>query len=496
MRVFLFVLVCVLVTETIGQQQQQGKRRRIKKKIAKISEVAEDEHEDATENNLSNQKADVTDKVAVSDKKKEGRGFLDDYYKQFESRTEKVQVAAFDHAIEESASTPRLMKPMSVDTAVQKPSERRRDQEDQQLEELLLKEKQLQELLAREAELTPAQREELLRQLSQWPQEQQPEERAHQLGAVLSQDQYLDSYLYQDVAEPVNNEVSSLHNADGSTRTKKHSPYSNFISEVIPTSLTDTPYSYSSLDPESKEELDRSTYETSSSSAATKYFGLTGTTSQDIQLGLTFTVPFLSIPLTSINSIIGGNFGDIGNIFNFNNLDVGSLATMAVIAIAAIFVLPQAIYWLTGINLSSFNWGRSDDDTGASGIVHLANTVDTALQEFNIDGKGCVARSMCKTLYDKDDMSESVIVKTIANSAINNPSLLAFLGEGRSKMLGEFSTLTQKYGAQPGACDTAFKATCPWDNAGITSIVMKLMASQGTSLAELALKAASAAAKS
>jgi len=320
---------------------------------------------------------------------------------------------------------------------------------------------------------------------------------ANILPQFKSQDQYLDTYLYQDVAEPVNNEVSSSHNADSSTRTKKHSPYSNFISEVIPTSLTDSPYSYSSLDQDSKEDLeDRATYETSSSSAATKYFGITGTTSQDIQLGLTFTVPFLSIPLTSINSIIGGNFGDIGNLFNFNNLDVGSLATMAVIAIAAIFVLPQAIYWLTGINLSSFNWGRSDDDTGASGIVHLANTVDTALQEFNIDGRGCVARSMCKTLYDKDDMSESVIVKTIAKSAINNPSLLAYLGEDKSKMLNEFSTLTQKYGAQPGACDTAFKATCPWDSAGITSIVMKLMASQGTSLAELALKAASAAAKS
>ena len=38
------------------------------------------------------------------------------------------------------------------------------------------------------------------------------------------------------------------------------------------------------------------------------------------QLGLTFTVPFLSIPLNAINSIIGGNFGDIGNLFNFNNL--------------------------------------------------------------------------------------------------------------------------------------------------------------------------------
>jgi hypothetical protein len=42
-------------------------------------------------------------------------------------------------------------------------------------------------------------------------------------------------------------------------------------------------------------------------------------------------------------------------------------------------------------------------------------------------------------------------------------------------MLQEFGTLTKEYGAQPGACDTAFKATCPWDSAGLTSIVVKLM---------------------
>ena len=76
-------------------------------------------------------------------------------------------------------------------------------------------------------------------------------------------------------------------------------------------------------------------------------------------------------------------------------------------------------------------------------------------------------------------------------------------------MLQEFGTLTKKYGAQPGACDTAFKATCPWDSAGLTSIVMKLMVDILTfytdfnlfffrqlkeqPLAELALKAASAA---
>ena len=57
-----------------------------------------------------------------------------------------------------------------------------------------------------------------------------------------------------------------------------------------------------------------------STGAANKFLGVTATSSQDIQLGLTFTVPFLSIPLNSINSLIGGNFADIGNFLDFGNL--------------------------------------------------------------------------------------------------------------------------------------------------------------------------------
>ena len=49
-------------------------------------------------------------------------------------------------------------------------SERRHDFADYDMETLLMREQQLQELLAREAELSPAQREELLRQLAAWPQ--------------------------------------------------------------------------------------------------------------------------------------------------------------------------------------------------------------------------------------------------------------------------------------------------------------------------------------
>ena len=101
---------------------------------------------------------------------------------------------------------------------------------------------------------------------------------------------------------------------------------------------------------------------------------------------------------------------------HFSFPDIGSLATVAVIGIAAIFVLPQAIYWITGINLSSFNWGRSDDD-GIPGIVGLANTVDHALTEFNIDGKGCLAKSMCDILHGEKSDDHGVFVKAIANSA-------------------------------------------------------------------------------
>ena len=38
--------------------------------------------------------------------------------------------------------------------------------------------------------------------------------------------------------------------------------------------------------------------------------------------------------------------------------------------------------------------------------------------------------------------------------------------------------MATKYGAKAGTCESVFRATCPWDTAGMTSIAMKLMASQ------------------
>ena len=68
-------------------------------------------------------------------------------------------------------------------------------------------------------------------------------------------------------------------------------------------------------------------------------------------------MPFLSVPLTSLQSALGGD--GLSGLFD-SDFDVGSLVIISIIVVAAIFVLPQVIYWATGVNLSAFNWGRSE----------------------------------------------------------------------------------------------------------------------------------------
>ena len=55
---------------------------------------------------------------------------------------------------------------------------------------------------------------------------------------------------------------------------------------------------------------------------------------------------------------------------------------------------------------------------------------------------------------------------------------MAYLGSSRAKSLQEFGAISEKYGGQPGSCSTVFRSTCPWDSAGVSAIVMKLMVSR------------------
>ena len=92
-----------------------------------------------------------------------------------------------------------------------------------------------------------------------------------------------------------------------------------------------------------------------------------------LQLGLTFTVPFLSVPLSGLTSLftnkgssISSGYGSssatsgLAGVTDLFNINQSTIITAGVIIVACIFVLPQFIYWLTGINLSAFSWARSE----------------------------------------------------------------------------------------------------------------------------------------
>ena len=55
--------------------------------------------------------------------------------------------------------------------------------------------------------------------------------------------------------------------------------------------------------------------------------------------------------------------------------------------------------------------------------------------------------------------------------------MAAYLGDTKMKMLQEFGSIKEKYGAQPASCHNVFQSVCPWDSAGMSAIFMKLMVS-------------------
>ena len=58
-----------------------------------------------------------------------------------------------------------------------------------------------------------------------------------------------------------------------------------------------------------------------------------------------------------------------------------------------------------------------------------------------------------------------------------NANMAAYLGDTKMKMLQEFGSIKEKYGAQPASCHNVFQSVCPWDSAGMSAIFMKLMVS-------------------
>ncbi len=145
------------------------------------------------------------------------------------------------------------------------------------------------------------------------------------------------------------------------------------------------------------------------------------------QLGLTFTVPFLSIPLSGLTDLVTGAGDSIGDLFGGTGFDTSNIIFIVVLALGAIFVLPQLLYWLTGVNLSAFNWGRSDDPNY---LADLTNTVDRALSDYDIDLRQCAASIMCKEMKRRGKKLDGVQGKEEGEGEGTASSVTDMIGYG------------------------------------------------------------------
>ena len=363
MRGLLFCCAALLVFQQVLTTEQALKRRKLRRKVIKPTVHQQEGYNDEEDD----------------DDDRDGRGFLDDYYSQFEERVSESLVdhrqgsssASFDsdgtnarmdhaYATDYEDSVPRHM-PAHDDhdhdySVIQEMQlQALRQKQVNQLEQAL-QQKHLEEQLLEE-ELTMLRKKKKRQPEHEYVQQValphgMPDDKAYMYSSVMtSQDPMVDTndiIPAKSVANYVYSQPDSylaqdkLYSSSGSS--SNNIDYSRLFSGSPDSSsyYGDTSAGGSG---------------TSNTDPVSRFFGLTGTTSQDIQLGLTFTVPFLSVPLTSLQSALGGD--GLSGLFD-SDFDVGSLVIIGIIIVAAIFVLPQVIYWATGVNLSAFNWGRSE----------------------------------------------------------------------------------------------------------------------------------------
>lgn len=360
MRSLLFCCLAALLVfqQVLAIEGQALKRRKLRRKVVKPTVHHQEEF-----------KADELE----DDDDRDGRGFLDDYYSQFEERVSESLVdhrqgssaasfdsdasstnARMDHAYATGYedSVPRHM-PAHDDhdySVIQEMQlQALRQKQVKQLEQAL-QQKHLEEQLLEE-ELT------LLRKKKKSQLEHNSSGYVQQVALPhgMPDDK---AYMYSSVMNAEDDDTNDILPAKSVANYVYRQPDSYAEDKLYSSSGSSMDYSrLFSGSPDSSSYYGDTSAGSSSTDPVSRFFGLTGTTSQDIQLGLTFTVPFLSVPLTSLQSALGGD--GLSGLFD-SEFDVGSLVIIGIIIVAAIFVLPQVIYWATGVNLSAFNWGRSE----------------------------------------------------------------------------------------------------------------------------------------
>ncbi|XP_037072520.1 uncharacterized protein LOC119093634 [Pollicipes pollicipes] len=170
-----------------------------------------------------------------------------------------------------------------------------------------------------------------------------------------------------------------------------------------------------------------------------RFFGLS-TTNQDLQLGLHFTVPFLSVPLGSLL----GQYTDWSSLLQVN---WPSLVALGVVLLAAVVIIPWLASKVSGGNLPSYlnlsNYGRADDGGDAEAPTLMAR-LDEALQKYDIDSTACMQRGVCTYVREaatsvkegragsKDLILDGIASNSYINSWLDGTSLQEATKAGRS----------------------------------------------------------------
>jgi len=219
------------------------------------------------------------------------------------------------------------------------------------------------------------------------------------------------------------------------------------------------------------------------SNRTARFFGLTtGSSGNNLQLGLSFIVPFLNIPFGGGSSILyegNNNFGTSTSPFGSGTssllgINSGTIIIAIVVGMAAIFLIPMFIYNFTGINTSPY--GRSDQIQDM--LTNLASRVDDALKQYNIDAPSCLQRAVCtqvksstKRMADGDGGSLEKIIDGLAT----NSYLSEMLGGTK---IQEAATM----GRQSGAPCSAYFVKCPYNIDAISRALTLYAAQYGEQL--------------
>ncbi|XP_071528795.1 uncharacterized protein [Panulirus ornatus] len=203
-------------------------------------------------------------------------------------------------------------------------------------------------------------------------------------------------------------------------------------------------------------------------------FFTVNTSTQTFDLGLSFTVPFLSIPMSSLMNL-GDTLGATTTTAINSLLAVNwpSVIFIGVAILCATLLLPQLATWLASLTSGAGggtsytnSYGRNIDREGSllpvAPFTAILSQLDDALAQYDLDSTSCMQRAVCTYVAE----SELSIKKGDADS---NEMIVAGLARSTwlQALLGKTSlTKAVEMGRSGANCQLQYPK-CPFSLAGV-----------------------------